>query len=368
MIAQVVTINNYLQSENVIKEYTDFINFAPSSNYFARYDYLQMISDVTKGRIILFIVKDDDNNNIIAALPAIETTGKWGKVINSLPFYGSNPGIISENSKAKYFLLNVFWEVTASYFSVTLVESAFEKDKQIYDNHFCSFIDSRISLVTHLVKDPMDIYHPKTKNLVKKASKAGVIVDFEHNNPADLKIIKIIEDIHVENMQGINVSPKPGIFFDWLEQKYQEGDKTLKVYVARYKDEIIAGLILLVHNQIAEYFMPVIKTEFRNLAPLNLVIYKAMKEMISQGVTLWNWGGTKLPGQEGVYHFKKRFGAGESIYRYFVRTNSKIMGGRYTKQAILEEYPYFYIVPFDVLSTKKEYVSTENFYDRQEAE
>jgi len=340
--------------------YSDFINHSPDSSYFSRYEYLELIAAITGGKIVIFFAMQDDNE-VIGVLPAIVKNGKWGAVVNSLPFYGSNPGIVvkKENNwsigafrEVKKFLLDAFWQ-TPGFFSATLIEPPFEKDGDLYDQHSATFMDHRTGLITFLPSSQseiLDLYHSKTRNLVRKAEKAGVKVISNHLLPeVKSDLISIIEMIHVENMQAIGAPDKPGKFFDWIEQKYRAGDQAIKIYTGIHKKEIIAGLIVLVHNQTAEYFMPIIKTQYRNLAPLNIVIYHAMKELVAQGITKWNWGGTKLPGQEGVYHFKKRFGASECIYRYFIRTSSKITGGSYTRQAILEEYPYFYIVPFDAL-------------------
>ena len=345
MIGKIIEIND--QSCQEVQDYKHLVDCCRTANYFAHWDYLTMIQKVTGGNIILFLVYDDDDK-LIGALPAITKNGKYGKVINSLPFYGSNPGLIAlENRSAgiKNFLINMFWSISESYLSSVLIESFMEPHKEIYNNYPCTFFDSRISLYNVLPDNPVELinmYHSKTRNLVRKAEKAGVIVTLEKKYK---KAIKQIEDIHVENMQSIGASPKPGKFFDWLEKGCDFSN--IRVYTAKFNREVIAGLILFIHNITADYYMPAIKPEWRHIAPLNLVIYRAMTDCITHYVKYWNWGGTTLPGQDGVYHFKKRFGAQESIYRYFIRTSNNIT--QYSKQQLSEEYPYFYVIPYSAL-------------------
>lgn len=345
MTGQVVLIEGR-EPQREIGEYKHLVDFCREANYFSHWDYLTMIQRVTKGKIVLFLAYDKDE--LIGALPAIMKEGKYGRVINSLPFYGSNPGLIvssGEHIGVKNFLMNMFWYVTEPFLSATLIESPMERNRGIYDNYPPTFIDSRVSLYNVFPNDPSELmngYHPKTRNLVRKAEKAGVIVTLEKKYK---KAIKQIEDIHVENMQSIGALPKPGVFFDWLENDCNFFN--IRVYTAKLNKEIIAGLILFVHNDIAEYYMPAIKAEWRHVAPLNLIIHRAMIDCMVHHVKYWNWGGTTLPSQAGVYHFKKRFGAQESIYRYFIRVQGDVV--KYSREQLAEEYPHFYVVPYCAL-------------------
>jgi hypothetical protein len=73
-----------------------------------------------------------------------------------------------------------------------------------------------------------------------------------------------------------------------------------------------------------------------------------MVDAAKRGFEWWNWGGT-WRSQKGVYGFKKRWGTGEFPYYYYTRVyDQKLL--QCSKEEIIREYPYFYVVPFDVLS------------------
>jgi hypothetical protein len=66
------------------------------------------------------------------------------------------------------------------------------------------------------------------------------------------------------------------------------------------------------------------------------------------GYKYWNWGGT-WHSQTNLYRFKSRFGAKDYEYYYLININNKDILNS-TKEILLNEYPYFYTVPFSVLN------------------
>ena len=238
-------------------------------------------------------------------------------------------------------LIEVFWRATSVFFSATLIEKPFDPFSSVYHEEGSVFQSSRIGLMTKIFDDEKmlkDSFHSKTRNMIRKAKKSN-IETYIHLNSIDE-----IQKIHKENMEAIGAPVKPDSFFDWLKTI----PKGIECYNALYEGEIIAGLILLRQKSTVEYFMPVIKKEFRSFAPLDLLIFKAMKDQARSGVLYWNWGGTTLPGQEGVYRFKKRFGARESNYYYHTRTSAETLK-KLGAADLKKEYPYYFVVPFDQL-------------------
>ncbi|MDD4931644.1 MAG: peptidoglycan bridge formation glycyltransferase FemA/FemB family protein [Candidatus Colwellbacteria bacterium] len=308
---------------------------------------------------------------MVGALPFLIKKGALGEVANALPFFGSNPGIIIDpkldnelKKEIKKGLVTVFWRVTESFFSACLIEKPFDPDFDLYNVRYNGrieqgegiFTDKRIGMMTRIPEkgEVINIYHSKTRNLVKKAIKEGLIVE----RTRDINDLEQIIEIHKKNMMAIGAPYKPMSFFAWLKRKI--GDLDTMIYKAVHPKDgsIIAGLVLFVHNQTAEYFMPVIKEEARIMAPLNLIIYKAMSDLQKRKVGLWNWGGTATEGQEGVAHFKRRFGAEEVLYYYHIRTKAKNLV--MTPQELSKEYKYFYVLPYNQLISKMN--SPTDFY------
>lgn len=351
----------YVMIDEIFPQYEQMVAEDVDCLYYARKDYLEVLQKMVGGRIVIFCAIDN-HDVLMAALPAIIKQGKWGPVMNSLPFFGSNPGIIFSPSVDEYKregvveeLLSLYWSATNNNFlSVVLIESPFNKFSSVYRmfmhrpevNH-TDFIDPRIGMRTVLpIKgDIMDIYHTKTRNLVRKAIKEGVKVGIVDQ----LNQFQEIFEIHKKNMSAIGAPVKPDLFIDFMKAKLIDRQDDMVVYKAVHpqNESIIAGLVVFIHNQTAEYFMPVIKEEYRSIAPVNLVIYAAMNDLRERGVKYWNWGGTKLPEQQGVYHFKERFGAEQGNYSYYIKaTFNKLIEEQVTPRDLSVEYPYCYVVPY----------------------
>jgi hypothetical protein len=94
--------------------------------------------------------------------------------------------------------------------------------------------------------------------------------------------------------------------------------------------------------------VPAIDDKFRHLNPLHILIVEAMKDAAKRGFKYWNWGGSNIPGMEGVLHFKTRFGGEQSVYKYYMT-----FGDKFPKEVQKEDwqkhYPYFYILPYNLL-------------------
>ena len=84
------------------------------------------------------------------------------------------------------------------------------------------------------------------------------------------------------------------------------------------------------------------------MQPLTHLIFKAMKDaVIYKKSKYWNWGGTWLNGQEGVYRFKKKFGAVDFKYKYHIYANKdlKSLSDKKIKD-ISNNLPYYYLRPY----------------------
>ena len=108
--------------------------------------------------------------------------------------------------------------------------------------------------------------------------------------------------------------------------------------------EPIAALLVFYFNKTVEYFTPATIHEFRNDQPSALIIHEAMKAAAKDGYKYWNWGGT-WESQEGVYDFKKRWGASDHRYEYFIQIlDDKVK--EIPIQDLKVAFPNFYLYPY----------------------
>jgi len=301
-----------------------------------------------------YFLATNDRNRIIAALPAfIKRNEHFGNVLNSLPFYGSIGGIIEheDNYEAKRLLLNAFnsFALQNNCFSATIISSPFETNVDFYEEEInFSYRDERIGQLTKLPTKTdsvanvlMEKFEGVRRRNIRKALKSGVSV-IDKNTPQN---IQFLIDTHIENIRSIGSIPKPRNFFEMIPQFFNYGTD-YRIFTA-FKDEVpIAALLLFYFNKTVEYFTPVVIEEFRSLQPLSLLIFEAMQAAARDEFEWWNWGGT-WHSQKSLYDFKKRWGTKDLLYTYYTTIYCDISHIQSLgKSGILEEYPYFYVMPF----------------------
>lgn len=325
--------------------------------------FMRLLKWITKAEPYYLIALED--NKIIGALPSfLKQNHRYGNVLNSLPWYGSNPGITVDPSypnpqQIKISLLNAFCELARekNVVTSTIVTRPFEKDQNLYDKYTKhDFLDSRIGMITPLPKfsstidtDLMAVIHSKTRNLIRKAQKSDI--SFRHDSSADA--LHFLAELHSENMEAIGVPAKNKDFFDALARIFTY-DEDYRIYIAEKDGINIAALLVTYFNKTAAYFTPAVAVDYRKYQPLNLLIYNAMKDAAQKGCCYWNWGGTAHSAQ-GVYHFKKRWGSEECQYYYYTRSYGDISGIlSLSEETLMSEYPFFYVLPFSELKSKRQ--------------
>ena len=326
--------------------------------------FRELLRQVTGATDYYLIALED--NEIVGALPAfLKSNNSYGSVLNSLPWYGSNPGITVDPSypdqqQVKISLLNAFAELAQEKKAATstIITRPFEPDLDLYRVHTkYNLLDSRIGMLTPLPEfsdtidsDLMAIIHSKTRNLIRKAQKSGA--RFYHDSSPEAR--HFLADVHRRNMEAVGAPPKDIELFNRLA-KICSYDEDYRIYIAELDGVKIAALLLTYFSRTVSYFTPAIVADYRSYQPLNLLIFNAMKDAAEKGFRYWNWGGTTLPSQQSVYHFKKRWGSEECEYYYYTRAYGDIAHLLFSnKETLLKEYPYFYVLPFSELKGKNQ--------------
>lgn len=299
-----------------------------------------------------------DDGELVAALPTFMTNGPYGAVVNSLPFYGSHGGFVyKENTDSMAFdaLLEELSQLCAKNdaFSCTLIESPWESDKKRYGKFKANLFDKRIGQITALPekitddlveKCLMDLYHQKTRNMVRKGAKSDFIVSHDHS----LSTLMALHALHDENIRGIGGQSKPFGVFEAIADVFRY-DQDYRIYTARKDGKITSALLVFYFKDTVEYFTPATLEEYRSEQPLSLLIFRAMRDaIVERDARQWNWGGTWL-NQHGVYQFKAKWGTKDFPYNYYTKVKSMDKLSPINKNSILEDYPYFYCLPFSAL-------------------
>ena len=80
---------------------------------------------------------------------------------------------------------------------------------------------------------------------------------------------------------------------------------------------------------------------------MSAILKTAMEDAGKQGYKRWNWGGT-WASQTGVYRFKRKWGAVDKRYDYYIQLNDESMLS-WSQEKILKSFPGFYVLPFSAL-------------------
>jgi hypothetical protein len=304
-----------------------------------------------------------EGGRVVGGLPAfVKHNATYGPVLNSLPFVGSNGGALvagaADGAATARALVQAFNDLADSLDAVssTLINRPLEPDDALYEAHSgFTALDERIGQVTALPTAAegaddatidaaiMAILHQKTRNVVRKAASSHLTV----RSASDVESLRALFEIHRENLEAIGAAHKPWSVFEAVRSEFRYDDD-YRVYIAEKDGVIVAGLLVFYFNRVAEYFTPATVAEYRTLQPQSLLCLHAMREAMKRGCTHWNWGGTGKS-QTGVYLFKSRWGTTDHPYRYFVRERRPTLRGL-SGATLLAEYPYFFTVPFSVLT------------------
>lgn len=322
-----------------------FIESHPESIFFQSWTYTKLLTQLLQcefEHLLCF-----DNETLAGVLPLLSKTGKYGKVYNSLPFYGSNGGVLATHEEAANELVKAYnlLIAEAGVAASTIIENPFSLKSY---KHILKFnqTDYRIGQFTNIAYSDLhesrllESFHYKTRNIVRKAMKNNLEIKVSNDS------FDFLVNTHVKNMEAIGGKSKSELFFKLVETLF-EREKDYKIWTAYYHGEQVAALLLFYYRDTVEYYTPVILEEHRDKQPLSLLIFESMTEASKRGYRIWNWGGTWAT-QGGVHTFKKRWGTYEKNYEYFIQINEEKLYST-SKDDLITNYPDFFVLPFNLL-------------------
>lgn len=280
-----------------------------------------------------------DGEEVRGVLPLLALDTAEGRVLNSLPYYGSNGDAVAADEAAARALTSEFERLSAApgTLSATLVENPFGSRLAPPPAH--THADRRISHVTRL-DGWADRLEPSAQRNVRKARREGIQVD---RDPQELP--RLLE-LHEEGIRAIGGLPKAAAFFELVAERLTAGTD-YDLWVARKEGEVIAALLVFGFGETVEYYTPAVDVRFRPAQPLALILETALGDAAERGFRNWNWGGTWLT-QTTLRRFKRKWGAEEREYAYFTRLNDERLLDA-SPEELRERFPGFYVLPFSAL-------------------
>jgi hypothetical protein len=346
-----------LLSPNLEEKYEDFLAQCPEGIFYHSLKWRDVIRSFIKADDYYFIARE--GKEIVGAFPSfLKENSRYGNIINSLPFYGSHGAILAKNSAEKDRIRKKLLGAFDSFarekrcLLANIISSPFEKNPSFYLGEWQpDYIDERIAQITTLPQNTTSLENALKKlidrnrrDAVRKALKSGISLK-SSSEPPD---IAPLYQIHKENLTALKGIVKPRVFFQRVIDIMDAG-KDYQIYYAEREGEIIAGLLVFYYKNMVEYAVPVVRLKYRNLQPLSLIIYEEMLEAMKCNYRYFNFGGT-WKSTKTLYQFKKRWGARDYPYFYYIKAYADISHlKKLSQETILREYPWFYVIPFSEL-------------------
>lgn len=143
----------------------------------------------------------------------------------------------------------------------------------------------------------------KNRNMIRKAEKNGITI--EHGKGMDL--LDKFTEIYNATMDKDHAEE----YYYFKRPFYESIDRDLQgnyeMFYAMYEGRPIAMSIMIFANGRLNYHLSGSDIEYRNLAPSNLLLYKAALWGYEQGCKTFHLGGGVGSGEDNLYRFKAAF-------------------------------------------------------------
>lgn len=321
--------------------YRDFVARTPGALVYHSLAYRDLLVDHLGCRYEYLVATD--GGDVRGVLPLMWTGHDGARVYNSLPFYGSHGSVLTSGPEEAAALIAAYDEraTAEETLAATMVANPFAEARPPEPAH--NLTDDRISQVTDLPANEdalLELIESSARRNVRKARRRGIVAT------TDATRLPTVAEIHRDNIHALGGRAKELSFFEAVPRHFEAGHE-FEVHVALLDDEVVAGLLVFLFNGTVEYFTPAVHHDHRSQQPLALLLVEAMTAAAQRGCRRWNWGGT-WTSQDGVYRFKRKWGAHDGRYRYYVQLNDESLLDA-TPEELRARFGDFYVVPFSAL-------------------
>lgn len=143
----------------------------------------------------------------------------------------------------------------------------------------------------------------KNRNMIRKAEKNGITI--EHGK--GMNLLDKFTEIYNATMDKDHAEKYYYFKRPFYESIHNDLNNNYEMFYAVLNGEIIAMSIMLFGNKQMHYHLSGSMIEYRNLAPSNLLLYKAALWGCEQGYKTFHLGGGVGSGEDNLYKFKAAF-------------------------------------------------------------
>lgn len=143
----------------------------------------------------------------------------------------------------------------------------------------------------------------KNRNMIRKAERNGIEIKHEKN----IELFKNFRRIYNATMDKDNAEEYYYFGESFYESIHQDLNDNYELFYAVKDGQIIGMSIILYGNKQMHYHLSGSLIEYRNLAPSNLLLYKAALWGYEHGFKTFHLGGGVGSGEDSLYKFKAAF-------------------------------------------------------------
>jgi hypothetical protein len=190
-----------------------------------------------------------------------------------------------------------------------------------YGFHFREHLNQIIS-TQDLKKVQSEISKSKLRQIRKSLASGAVIKQVTSNKEFD-EFYLLLKRLYHEKVR------KPLPSFEFFQKFYTESrkEKLGTILVVKHKEKVVAGMVCLItkNKTLHEWYVCGADGDYKEIFPSVLITWGGIKYAIDKHLSFFDFMGTGLPGIEnGIRHFKTRFGGKTVNYGRFIRINKKV--------------------------------------------
>jgi hypothetical protein len=326
--------------------YDYFISKNKKSTFYHSSKHLRFLEEILDSKAMAILVKDNDE--LVGVLPFFMKENKYGKVLNSLPFFGSYGGIISERYEAQKKILEFLnnFNKENELLSSVVISNPFNRNDEIYDKNYTYHNkEERFIQCVDLKNKSQDLlwneFEQRVRRSIRKSQKNLISVSVDDINEQKLERFY---QLHKSDMESKSGRPKSPRFFKTLVKYFTQG-QDYDILTGLKDSEEIAYLLVFYFSPFTEYYMPAYRSELKNLQSTSLLIWESMKISIERKMEFYNFGGT-WKSQNELYMFKKGWNSTDYPYNYYIfRDLARI--NEIGLENIKENYENFYVIAYN---------------------
>lgn len=164
----------------------------------------------------------------------------------------------------------------------------------------------------------------KNRNMVRKAIKSGVKIEAQNLQNQDVLKTEFMR-LYKETMDRNNAEDFYHFTEEYFSQFFKDMHGKYFILSAKYEDKIIATSIFMFDDKNMHYYLSGADRNYMNLAPNNLLLYKAAEIGKEMGLKSFHLGGG-VSDNDALFSFKKSFNQNGILDFYIGRVvyNEKI--------------------------------------------